>query len=189
MSVAASNRSSIARVLSYARPLLWLFICNSSAASAQRLTPSGVRLQDEVAVTTRDVLQDPPIAGHEHAYAIDVPVRMMLGTGGAIVGFFAGAAIGVATSSHTCHDGPCFDGLGGGILGSLAGATLMAAGPKLASSCGMVKRLAIGLAGGTVGGLAGGYAGAATTNLGGLLVGVFAGAGVGSAAGALLCDI
>jgi hypothetical protein len=188
MSVAASNRSSIARVRSYARPLLWLFIFSSSAANAQRLTPSGVRLQDDVAVMERDVLQDPRV-GHEHAYEIDVPVRMVLGTGGAIVGFFAGAAIEVATSSHTCHDGPCFDGLGGGMLGSIVGATLMAAGPKLASSCGMVKRLAIGLAGGTVGGLAGGYAGAATTNLGGLLVGVLAGAGVGSAAGALLCDI
>ena len=45
---------------------------------------------------------------------------------------------------------------------TLAGSTLLyfragPSGPKLASSCGMVKRLAIGLAGGTVGGLAGGY--------------------------------
>lgn len=157
-------------------------------AMAQQIAPLGVHSTENVFHALKISDQMPSAKkGSGPSYEVAVPVRILLGVGGALAGSYVGAFSGMAMAKHSC-DGPCID-LGPILVGSVVGAALLGATPRLNSTCGTAKRIALGLLGSALGGVAGGVAGASSHNFGTMFIASFAAAGTGSALGAVLCDL
>lgn len=113
-------------------------------------------------------------------------IRVVTGALGGAVGLAVGAvAASQILPRRECGDDPGLcEAIIGGSVGTVVGAGLGAAAPKLGSSCGFGQRASVGLVGAALGAVAGYAAGAPT---GVVLLTFPLGAGVGGAAGAWWC--
>ena len=176
----------------------WLHVFPSSFGALCLLSmfaaPVRAQLATPVAVVRADSASPPPAqpaplsaSTETGAYrGARLPLRMVLGVGGAFVGAFGGALVGSAFphSRCSCEDPGLAQALIGAAAGSIISAAVFAAVPESGRQCDAAQRVMTGILGGTVGALLGVLA---ASRSGGVILGYVAGAGFGAGAGAALC--
>ena len=163
---------------------LLLAISAPRTASAQIVAPRALRANDNPRAF---VAQLQPTAVRRSAY--EIPGRMVLGVGGAVVGAMGGALIGanlVYQGGCACEDPGLGEAITGAAIGSVLGSAVFAAIPSFNSSCGAAERIGLGVGGALLGALAGGVVGVAAGG-GGVLFGYMGGAGIGAGLIASAC--
>ena len=159
-------------------------------ALAQRALPAGVRAQDNAmeAGVQRPNLLDAQQGAPQHA-AYEIPARSVLGIGGAFIGAYAGALLGIQVIPHSacnCDDPGLTEALEGAAVGSALVSAVLASAPQMSSGCHPVRRFGYGAVGALAGAVAGGALGA-TMGGAGVLLGYVAGAGLGAGISSAVC--
>lgn len=159
-------------------------------ASAQRALPAGVRAQDNALAVgaQRPSLLDAQQREPQQA-AYEIPVRAALGIGGAFIGAYAGALVGVQVIPHSpcnCDDPGLTEAIEGAAVGSALLSAVLASAPQMSSGCHPVRRFGYGAVGALTGAVAGGALGA-TMGGAGVLLGYIAGAGLGAGISSGVC--
>ena len=159
-------------------------------AHAQRATPAGVRANDNVLAVglQRASRADSQTKGAGRA-AYEMPVRALVGVGGAFAGAFGGGLIGANYIPHapcSCDDPGLAEALEGAMVGSIVASAVLAAAPQFSSSCGPLRRFGYGVGGAVAGAAVGGVLGA-TMGGPGVVFGYLGGSGIGAGVASGLC--
>jgi hypothetical protein len=112
----------------------------------------------------------------------EIPLRAAMGIGGAFIGAYDGAVVGIEVIPHSpcgCDDPGLTEAREGAAAGSVLLSAVLASVPSMSSGCGPARRFGYGALGAVTGALAGGALGA-TMGGAGVLLRYLAGAGLGA---------
>jgi hypothetical protein len=166
-----------------------LCVTATTPARAQRSVPSGVLASDNALALESAGLDRLAQQTGSDRRAVEIPARALFGVGGALVGLFAGAYVGIYTIPHgpcSCDDPGLDQAIEGAAVGSALLSAVLASAPQFSSSCTPLRRFGYGVLGSVTGAVAGGALGAAVGGAG-LLVGYVTGAGVGAGLASGVC--
>lgn len=164
------------------RIIALLLVAVASRATAQVVSPLAVRLSDNPVAAVPS-----PASPTRSPY--EMPGRVLLGLGGAVLGAMSGGLIGATylyDGKCACEDPGLEEALVGAAVGSVLASAMLAAVPDFSSTCSIFQRVGLGVAGSVVGAIAGGALGAAMGEVG-VPLGYMGGAGVGGGLATAAC--